>query len=148
MSAEITVASESCSLQVQIRQAAAPVGWQLFDPDTGLFILEGEWVKPEPDGSVALKVGLPRESGRYRIYVSPVDEAGWHYQRGRRFLVIDAEVDGRSARVIGSRSTTLGALRRQNLPRALDKVFIEPFRTLWRNRSLIRTMVRRDIMSR
>lgn len=148
MSGEVVVSRASCCLEVRLRDAGAPIGWQIYDPLTGLFIVEGDWVKPAADGSLALSVRLPAEAGRYRVYVSPVDDSGWQYQKGGRFLVIDAEVESGTARLLGSRTTTLGALRREDLPQALGKTFLQPFRTLWCNRNLVQAMVRRDVLSR
>src|SRR5436189_258766 len=45
-------------------------------------------------------------------------------------------------------TTTLGALRRANVRRALPRLFTDPFRAVWNNRRLIRSMVRRDILAR
>ena len=131
------------------------VGYQLFDPETNRFIREGEWTPlprdAQPGESVPmdLNIGLPPETAGYRIYVSPLDhERGWHYDRGERFLVIDAEVSNERAEVLKTELTTRRALLWRQWIHSLPELFTAPFQTAWRNRALIRSMVRRDIMAR
>jgi lipopolysaccharide transport system permease protein len=124
------------------------VGYQIFDPETSTFILEGEW-KPLNASDVVLDVALPPERGRYHVYVSPIEQdSGWFYQRGRPFILIDAFVEGGRAVVSEVGITTLRAMRLRNLAGAFRKVFSLPFTSTWNNRGLIRSMVRRDIMAR
>ncbi len=131
------------------------IGWQVFDPASGLFLSEGEWVPIEGDVApgasvpVEVPVELPPEHGPYRIYISPIDpKLGWDYERGGPFVVLDAEVDSSGARLIRQRLTTLRRLRWEKPHRALARLFRLPAETLWRNRGLIRSMARRDIMGR
>ena len=71
----------------------AVVGYQIYDPESGMFIAEGEWSRVESD-SLTLDVVLPPERGRYLVYISALNEAsGWAYQRGKLFLVLDAFVE-------------------------------------------------------
>jgi lipopolysaccharide transport system permease protein len=46
------------------------------------------------------------------------------------------------------RVATRGTLRRERMWRAVGRAFTYPLLTIWRNRSLIRVMVRRDILGR
>src|SRR5262249_48760594 len=46
------------------------------------------------------------------------------------------------------RVTSAGAMRRARLIRAIPKAFVYPARSLWNNRKLIASMVRRDILAR
>jgi lipopolysaccharide transport system permease protein len=131
------------------------IGWQMFDPETGTFIGEGKWsalpsdLAPAETAGVSIPVNLPKERGHYHVYISPlVQDLGWFYQQGKPFLLVDAAVEQGEARLFGGRVTTLGALRRRKTGDALRKFFTLPFRTLWQNRSLIRSMVRRDILAR
>ncbi len=131
------------------------IGFQIFDPATALFISEGERsplevdIEPGQSASFELHVAVPPQDGPYRLYLSPVHESsGWSYANGERFVVADVNVHGGEARVSEIRETTLGALRRENLARSLPGAFIEPFRMTWRNRRLIRSMVRRDLLAR
>jgi lipopolysaccharide transport system permease protein len=94
-------------------------------------------------------IELPLDAGRYRVAVSSLQEnVCWHHDRGRPFLMIDAEVVSRRARLLGSAVTTKRALRRRAALRAAGRGLRYPFTRLWRNRSLMRSMVGRDIAAR
>jgi lipopolysaccharide transport system permease protein len=124
------------------------IGYQVYDPETSTFILEGDW--REIGGSdIEVDVKLPPERGRYHVYISPIEEKrGWFYQAGRPFVLIDAVVDAGRAQVVKFGVTTLGALRRKRLLGSIRKAFTLPVTSLSNNRGLIRSMVRRDIMAR
>ncbi len=131
------------------------LGWQLFDPDSGLFIAEGEWQRlPEEigageRGAFELSVELPPEKGRYHVYVSLLNrDSGWFYARGSEFLLIECLVAGGRASLVECRPATLASLRRRRMGKAARRAFVYPFRTIVSNSSLIRSMVRRDIASR
>ena len=131
------------------------LGWQVFDPVSEVFLFEGEWqplagdVGPGAAAECELRIPLPAEEGPYRIYVCPVaKDTGWFYMRGWPFLRIDAEVDGGGARLLDSRVTTRRRESWCGLPGALRKAFTLPVLAVWRNRSLIRSMVRRDVLGR
>jgi lipopolysaccharide transport system permease protein len=57
-------------------------------------------------------------------------------------------VDAEGAHLLRSATTTMGALGRRNLLRSLGRGFKYPLAIVWRNRSLIRSMVRRDVLGR
>lgn len=119
---------------------AGVVGWQLFDPDTGAFLYEGEW--SEVNGRhVELRIALPQEDGPYRVQIAPVADR-------RRFIAIDARIEAGQAAVAEPRVESAAAQRLALLARAIPKAFTLPVESLWRNRKLIRTMVRRDIAAR
>jgi lipopolysaccharide transport system permease protein len=131
------------------------IGWQMFDPATGTFIAEGKWsalpsdLAPAETVGISLPVNLPKERGRYHIYISPIAEkTGWFYQQGKPFVLVDAFVESGKARLIEASVITLRALRRRNMRRAAVKFFTLPFEVLRQNTSLIRSMVRRDILAR
>jgi lipopolysaccharide transport system permease protein len=131
------------------------LGWQIYDPETGTFIQEGEWTRLIEDvasaqmADVQLSIQLPPERGHYHVYVSPVTpKDGWFYARNERFLLIDAFVEHGAARLIEAGETTLKSLRRRKLWSGIGKAFTLPFTSIWRNRSLIRSMSRRDVMAR
>ncbi|MGC9970350.1 MAG: ABC transporter permease [Bryobacteraceae bacterium] len=131
------------------------VGYQILDPDTDTLVVDGRRsplarpLAPGESVDAEVEVELPPEHGRYRVFVSSMREnVCWHYQQGTPFLLIEAEVGEAGARLVRSAETTMGALRRRNLVRAFGRGFQYPLALLWRNRSLIRSMVRRDVLGR
>jgi len=137
------------------RDEGYSLGWQIFDPETGTFIAEGDWLPlrkdlaPAETEAVEVRLTLPPERGHYHVYISPIHSSeGWFYQRGASFLLVDAYVEGGKAHLTEGGATTLGSLRRRNLRRAIGKAFTVPWISIWSNRALIRSMVRRDIMAR
>ena len=131
------------------------VSYQVFDPETDALLedgvrsgLGGE-VAPGREGSVELQVELPPETGCYRVFVSLMrEQVCWHYAQGWKFLLIDATVSGRRATLVRARVTTLGVLEGEKLLRSVARAFQYPATAVWRNRSLIRSMVGRDILGR
>lgn len=124
------------------------LGWQIYDPLSATFLQEGEWTPLDSD-QADLQVELPEENGPYRLYVSPIGEGNqWLYTRGAPFVIVDATVRDGTMEVAPARVTTLGALRRESFFRSLPKAFTLPVRTVWQNRKLIASMVRRDILAR
>ena len=131
------------------------VGWQFLDPESGRFILEGKWtpiahdLKPAESAPVEVSIEFPPELGAYRIYLSPVQsDSGWAYHKGEPFLLIDAEVADGQVRVLKTEVTTTRALRVRSFRRAIPKAFTYPLISLFRNHRLIRSLARRDILSR
>lgn len=131
------------------------IGYQVFDRETDTLVMEGvrtplaRALAPGESLETEIQVELPPEPGRYRVFVSSMREGVcWHYAQGRPFLLIDTEIAGGRARVVRSARTTLSALRVRNAVRAAERAFRYPLALLWRNRNLIRSMVRRDILGR
>ncbi len=131
------------------------ISYQLFDADTGTVIADGPRLHPKHDIQpgeampVILDIRLPPEDGRYRVYVSPLrEEVHWYYQLGRPFLLLEATVADGAATITGEREATCATIRRADAVRALVRAFTYPVLTVWRNRSLIRVMVRRDVLGR
>jgi lipopolysaccharide transport system permease protein len=131
------------------------VSYQLFDAETATVIADGPRLHPERDIQpgealpVIVDVELPPEDGRYRVYLSPLREGlHWHYDLGWPFLLLDATVANGVARLDRVREATRATVRREDALRAIGRAFIYPVLTIWRNWSLIRVMVRRDILGR
>ena len=133
------------------------LGWQLYDPDSSAFLSEGEWLPLESEMAPgdtqsvsALPVELPREAGRYRVYLSVLNETdGWFYQQHWPFVVIEAQVDNRGEASVNSAAvTTLAGLHRRQRPRQLRLALFQPWQTIWTHRRLISSMVRREITAR
>ncbi|HWB83267.1 MAG TPA: ABC transporter permease [Bryobacteraceae bacterium] len=131
------------------------VGYHLFDAETGTLIVDGARVIPERDVKpgestrITLDFELPPEDGRYHVVLSPVrEEVCWYYEQGWPFLLVEGATREGAARVDRVRVATSRTLRREQALRAVGRAFTYPLTTIWRNRSLIRVMVRRDILGR
>lgn len=154
-----TVLTVSFALRNTSRETWTPdtfsIGWQLFDPQSHLFIDEGAW-RPvahdvAPGASAEFDFSIPFEpaGGGYEIYLSPIQpRIGWAYARGRQFLRIIVDCPDDELRLIAHEITTVRSLRRRRLWAALPKLFSTPIRTIARNHRLIRSMARRDIVAR
>ena len=136
-------------LRLRFEVRAELVGWQVFDPATGLFLSEGDWQVPAADQPTEMLLRLPPEPGRYRVFVSTRDQAGWHYERGQRFLVVDGEVNAAGeATLVRMATRTLRTLRLEALPATLGRALVLPWQTLRKNAALIRSLVKRDLAAR
>jgi lipopolysaccharide transport system permease protein len=92
---------------------------------------------------------VPPEDGRYQVMLSPMREGEcWYYDRGWPFLLVEGEAVDGVLRLGHVRVATRGTLRRERALRAAGRAFTYPLLTIWRNRGLIRTMVRRDVLGR
>jgi lipopolysaccharide transport system permease protein len=128
-------------------------GYHTFDPATGMLIVDGPRVPldaaPGETVRIEMAVELPAEDGPYLVFVSPLrEDVCWYYERGWRFLAIEATVENGRARIERTRVVTRRTLARENFVRSLGRALVYPVLTIWKNRSLIRTMVRRDILGR
>jgi len=131
------------------------IGYHLFDADTGTLIVDGARVHPAQDiapgqsARMYLEFKAPEENGRYQVLVSPLrEDVCWYYERGWPFLLVEIETVEGAPRIARTRVTTAATLRRERAWRSLGRAFVLPFRAIWRNRGLIRVMVRRDILGR
>lgn len=129
-------------------------GYHLFDEPTGTLVVDGARIPlelaPGQKQRVTVDVPLPPEPGEYNIHVSVVREhVAWFYQAGWRFLLIHAVVDGNGkARLLGWRLADKGSVARRRFLRGVRRAFTLPLESIWRNRNLIRTLVRRDVLGR
>jgi lipopolysaccharide transport system permease protein len=140
--AAIEATQEGSTIHLRFRlDVPRTVGWQVFDPVSGAFLFEGQWIEAG-DTSVDLRVELPGDDGPYRVQVAPVDDR-------RRFILLEARVtNGRLQISAPPRVESTASLRRERLFAAIPKAFVYPVRGIWENRRLIRSMVRRDILAR
>lgn len=131
------------------------VSYQVLDAESDNLITEGPRlsfpgeVAPGQTARVELSVRIPAEPGRYLVFVSPIKEdEAWFFERGSDFLLIEAEVGAAGVDIIRHTVISPFRLRLQRLGRTLGRAFVYPPRTIFRNRSLIRSMVGRDISAR
>ena len=95
---------EGSAIQVRFDlDSPGVIGWQIYDPLTGVFLFEGEWVETR-DTHVEMRLPLPGEDGPYRVQVAPVADR-------ERFILIDARVSSGKVEIALPRVTT--AARRQ-----------------------------------
>jgi lipopolysaccharide transport system permease protein len=126
-------------LRFQLDEPAV-VGWQLYDPSTGAFLQEGEW--SEVTGRDAdLCIPLPGEEGDYSVQVAPVKDRA-------RYIAIEAHVGAGKLAIGPAQVLSAASVRRGRLLRAIPKAVLLPIKSVWRNRKLMGSMVRRDIMAR
>jgi lipopolysaccharide transport system permease protein len=129
-------------------------GYHLFDNPTGTLVIDGDRepldLAPGGERQIETRIPLPEEPGDYSVYISPMQEhVAWLYEKGSPFLLIDVAVDDSSAPALrGWQLADKGAVARRRFFRSLGSAFVLPLRQPWRNRSLIATLVRRDILSR
>ncbi len=135
--------------------AGDTLSFQIYDPSTELLIAEGPRLRLAmdiPAGGqldVDIEIDLPPFEGAYLAYVSPIREgAGWMFERGNAFLLAAVEVTDSSAVVRSTRLSSLRKLAWVRLFRSIGRAFAYPVRTIIEHRSLIRSLVRRDIVGR
>src|SRR5689334_11874328 len=81
----VEAVAEGAAIRLRFRlPEPAIIGWQLYDPSTGAFLQEGEWLEVE-GREVDLQIPLPPEEGDYRVQVAPVKDRA-------HFIAIDARV--------------------------------------------------------
>lgn len=155
LTVRVTLRVENTALEAWKPEDGYATGYQIFDPETATLVSEGERVPlprdlaPGQAVEVEVRVGFPPEPGHYRAFVSALREhVCWFYDRGARFTVVDAGVVAGAVRHVRASVTTRRALGRRNLARACGRAFLYPLLSIWRNRSLIRSLVRRDILGR
>ncbi|HTS24765.1 MAG TPA: ABC transporter permease [Bryobacteraceae bacterium] len=131
------------------------IGCHVFDADTGTLIVDGPRAQPERDvkpnetTTVRLDFELPPEDGRYLVLLSPLREnVCWYYEKGWPFVAVDAATKSGVVTLGRVRIATRGSLARERLWRGMGRAVVYPLQTIWRNRSLIRVMVRRDVLGR
>ena len=129
-------------------------GYHLFDEPTSTLVVDGERtpldLKPGESCALEISIETPPEPGEYCIYVSAMQEhVAWWYERGWPFVLIDVVVDDDGAATLGRvRLADMRSVRLRRASRSLGRAFTLPFSATWNNRSLIRTLVRRDVKSR
>jgi lipopolysaccharide transport system permease protein len=161
--AELDAASRTLHVEFEIRNDSPEVwrqaegfaiGYHLFDAATGTLIVDGPRVhlrdlKPGESAPVSLSIEVPPEDGRYQVLISPLrEDVCWYYERGWPFVLVEAASRGAVPVLERTAVTTRSTLRRAQVVRSLGRALVYPVLTVWRNRGLIRVMVRREILGR
>jgi lipopolysaccharide transport system permease protein len=143
-SVEATVEGASIRVRLCLDKPRA-LAWQVLDPVTGALLSDGRSSgKHDGEGTesdAAIQVLIPPEDGPYRVQVSPEEDRD-------RVVLIDASMEDGRLEIEPSRTVSLAALRRARFFRAIPKAFLYPVRSVWTNRKLMASMVRRDILAR
>jgi lipopolysaccharide transport system permease protein len=153
---EISARVENTSHEAWRGDGGFAFGVHIFDRDTETLIVDGPRmpvvgeILPGESLAVSIEFEMPMEPGRYRVFLSPMAEGqAWFYEHGWNFVLAEVVVDDAGRPTI---ERTLVAdsrkLKIERFWRALGKAFVLPVRTITRNRSLIRSMVKRDILGR
>jgi lipopolysaccharide transport system permease protein len=98
-----------------------------------------------------VEIALPPEPGDYNIYVSAMRErVAWFYDQGWPFLLIDVQRrrGGRGKAAWAGVLRTEASLAMRRLGRGFGRALTLPIKSIWAHRGLIRTLVRRDVLSR
>lgn len=130
------------------------LGYHLFDEPTGTLVVDGARAPLDLAAGESrprdLTVPLPAEPGEYAVYVSALREnVAWYYAEGWPFVLVEVAVtESGSAVLRGFRVARWSEVKRRRLLRGMGRAFVLPVKSIWRNRALIRTLVRRDVLSR
>ena len=136
-------------------EAGDGLGWQVYDRDQETLLTEGPRallpgpVAPRAEMALEWSIPLPPEDGRYAVFLSPQREGqGWFFEHGSPFGLIEAEVRDGRASLTRQSVVSLSGLGRRRQVRSMGRALVYPWRSLWKHRSLMHSMVRRDIAGR
>jgi len=153
---EISARVENLSREAWRGDGGFAFGVHIFDRESETLIVDGPRmplvgeILPGESMAVSIDFEMPREPGRYRVFLSPMAEGqAWFYERGWNFILVEVLVDEQGEPLI-ERTVVADSrrLKRERFRRSLGRALVLPFRTVTRNRSLIRSMVKRDILGR
>ncbi|MBK9167850.1 MAG: ABC transporter permease [Bryobacterales bacterium] len=152
---EAAFTAENRSRETWSPEEGYAFGLQIFDRETGMLVEDGIHlpvvgaVAPGGRANVSLRGVVPPGDGRYRLISGPLREGvAWFHERGAPFLMADFDVCDGAVRVLRSYVMQPWRLAAERILGSLGRALTLPFATLWTHRSLIRTMARRDVVSR
>jgi len=161
---ELNAATRTIHIELLVRNESSEpwrpsegfaMSYHLYDIETGTLIADGPRLhlkhdfKPGEAVPVILDIAVPPEDGRYQVVVSPMrEDVCWYYEKGWPFLLVEAATENGVTTLGRVRVATSALLRRERELRAIGRALTYPVLTIWRNRGLIRVMVRRDILGR
>jgi lipopolysaccharide transport system permease protein len=77
------------------------------------------------------------------------ENVAWYYAEGWPFVLVDVAVSESGSAVLRDfRVARWNQVKRRRVLRGIGRAFVLPARSIWQNRALIRTLVRRDVLSR
>ncbi len=97
---EISAQVENTSKEAWLASAGFAFGVHIFDSASETLIIDGPRmpiegeILPGESLEVSIRFDMPREPGRYRIFLSPMAEGqAWFYEHGWHFVLVDAVVN-------------------------------------------------------
>jgi lipopolysaccharide transport system permease protein len=137
----VEATSDAATVRLRFRlDRPCALNWQVLDPATGAILSEGE--RPEAPGSdVDFEIVFPPEDGPYRLQIAPLRDRS-------RMILIDGLLTAGKLNLDAPRLASAAGLSLARAFRAIPKAFVIPSRSIWTNRKLIVSMVRRDILAR
>jgi homopolymeric O-antigen transport system permease protein len=153
---DISAQVQNTSKQAWLASAGFAFGVHIFDRASETLIIDGPRVPvtgeilPGETMPVSVSFEMPKEPGRYRIFLSPMAEGqAWFYEHGWNFVMVDAFVnEAGEATIERTMVTSSRRLSLERFWRSLGRAFVLPVRAIVQNRSLIHSMVKRDILGR
>ncbi len=124
------------------------LGHHLFDVPTGTLVVDGARSPVEP--RFTLHAAVPEEPGTYEVYFSVMEEhVAWFYEQGWQFVLAEIEVSDSGVPALRScKVTTMDEVHRRRTARSMERALTVPLQSIWKNRRLIQTLVKRDILGR
>ena len=140
-------------LRFEMEHDGAPdlfVSYQIFERVTGVLLVEGPRIPVRGRRErFVLPLTLPKDDGSYRLHASTMRESeGWAYSHGLPFIMADLRIDRGVMHLHRVAVTDRNRVRRRRIVTTIPYALVQPFRTVWKNRSLSSTLVRREILSR
>ena len=125
------------------------LSYELRDRKVYELLEDGQVVLSDQSGKFEFQISLPEEDGDYFVMAAPVANAHESpLDATGPVLTLGIVVSNGAARLLGHRTTSAGGIRHIARILTIGSTALQPFLSIWRNRSLIRSMVRRDIAGR
>lgn len=152
---EVTLSLENRGSETWDEAAGVFLSYQVFDAESENLLIDGPRdtfntaVAPGDAVTTKLNIELPPEPGNYKVFVSPLKEGeAWFFEHGAPFVLVSARVASGAITHCKASITSLSRLRVRRFFRSIKRAFVYPVRAMVEHRSLIRSMVRRDILGR
>ena len=128
---------------------------QIREAETDTVIIDGpqsklsKTVTPGESTNFEISIELPSITGQFHIFISMFQEGkGWFFEHGSPFLLIEYDITDGNTTVARQAVTTLSTHKNRLLLRTVKRAFTYPVLVFLRHGSLIRSMVRRDLLGR
>ena len=129
-------------------------GYHLFDEPTGTLVVDGERhpldLAPAESRAMSVAIGVPPEPGEYEMFLSVMREhVAWFYEQAWPFVWIELSVDDEGVPTLKRwRISTIQDVKRRRSSRSMERAITRPLQSIWNNRGIIQTLVKRDVLGR